>query len=47
MLKAFEEEGPRNSNNSNNQFWHQDNHPVELTGNTKMMEQKLEYLQVL
>ena len=43
MLKAFEEEGKKNSNNTYYQFWQQDNHPVELIDN-KMMEQKLEYI---
>jgi putative transposase len=43
LLKAFEEEGEKNSNNTVYQFWQQDNHPVELIGN-KMMDQKLEYI---
>ena len=42
LLKAFAEEGKRNSNNTLNQFWQQDNHPIELYNN-KMIEQKLNY----
>ncbi len=43
MLQAFAEEGKQNSNNSTNQFWQQDNHPIELYSN-KMIGQKLNYL---
>lgn len=43
LIKAFKEEGLKNSNNTNYQFWQQDNHPIELMDN-KMMEQKLEYV---
>ncbi len=43
MLKMFEENGRRNSNNTKYQFWQQDNHPVELSTN-EMMEQRLTYL---
>ncbi|MBC8486066.1 MAG: transposase [Bacteroidetes bacterium] len=43
LLKAFEEEGKKNSNNTMFQFWQQDNHPIELINN-KMIDQKLEYL---
>lgn len=43
LLKAFEEEGSKNSNNTKYQFWQQDNHPIELAGNN-MMNQKLEYI---
>ena len=43
LLQAFTEEGKKNSNNTSNQFWQQDNHPIELYNN-KMIEQKLDYL---
>ena len=43
LLQAFAEEGKKNSNNTSNQFWQQDNHPIELYDN-KMIEQKLNYL---
>ena len=43
LLKIFEENGKRNSNNTNYQFWQQDNHPVELTDNN-MIDQRLDYL---
>jgi len=43
MLKAFMEEGIKNSNNTVYQFWQQDNHPIELTDNN-MLEQKLDYI---
>ena len=43
LLQAFAEEGKQNSNNTSNQFWQQDNHPIELYNN-KMIEQKLNYL---
>jgi len=43
LLKMFEENGTKNSNNTKYQFWQQNNHPVELSDN-KMIEQRLEYL---
>jgi len=43
MKWIFGSAGKRNSNNSNYQFWRQDNHPIELDSN-KMMEQKLNYI---
>ena len=43
LLKMFEENGMKNSNNAKYQFWQQDNHPVELTDNT-MIDQRLDYL---
>jgi putative transposase len=43
LLKMFEENGRRNSNNTKYQFWQQDNHPVELVNN-EMMGQRLNYL---
>jgi hypothetical protein len=30
MLKIFKEEGEKNSRNNENQFWRQDNQPMEL-----------------
>ena len=43
MLWMFKSAGEKNSNNSNYQFWRQDNHPIELDSN-KLMEQKLDYI---
>jgi hypothetical protein len=43
LLKKFEEQGRKNSNNTKYQFWQQDNHPIELIDN-KMKEQRLNYL---
>lgn len=43
MLQMFAEEGKQNSNNTINQFWQQDNHPIELSDN-KMIDQKLDYI---
>ncbi|TRX44928.1 transposase [Fulvivirga sp. M361] len=43
MLWLFKEAGKRNSNNKYYQFWQQDNHPLELSGNL-LMDQKLSYL---
>lgn len=43
MLQMFYEAGQRNSNNTNYQFWQQDNHPVQLSTNS-MIEQRLNYL---
>ncbi|MDF3077578.1 MAG: Transposase like protein [Sphingobacteriaceae bacterium] len=39
----MERAGKKNSNNTDFQFWRQDNHPIELWGN-HMMDQKLEYV---
>jgi REP element-mobilizing transposase RayT len=43
LLQAFAEEGKQNANNTSNQFWQQDNHPIELYNN-EMIEQKLNYI---
>ena len=43
MLWIFKSAGIRNPNNWNFQFWHQDNHPIELSTNN-MIDQRLEYL---
>ena len=43
MLWMFSSAGKKNSNNSNYQFWRQDNHPVEIDTN-ELMDQKLEYI---
>jgi len=43
MLRIFQEAGRHNSNNTNYQFWQQDNHPIELSTNA-MIDQKLKYL---
>ena len=43
MLAIFRTKGNENSRNSTNQFWRQDNQPIELTTN-KMIEQRLNYL---
>lgn len=43
MIKAFMDEGMKNSNNTKFQFWQQDNHPIELTDN-EMKDQKLDYI---
>jgi len=42
-LLGFERAGKKNSNNTNYQFWQQDNHPIELSNN-EMMTQKLNYI---
>ena len=43
LLNAFEKAGIKNSNNTNNQFWQQNNHPIEIWSN-KVFEQKLDYI---
>ena len=43
MLWLFRDKGQQNSNNSNYQFWQQENHPISLSNNL-LQEQKLEYL---
>ena len=42
MLWMMEKAAKENSNNTNFQFWQQDNHPVELSGD--WIDQKLEYI---
>jgi putative transposase len=43
MLRMFRSTGTKNSNNQKNQFWIQDNHPVELFNN-EIIQQKLDYI---
>lgn len=43
MTWMFERAGKKNSNNTNFQFWQQDNHPIELNTHV-LMDQKLEYI---
>lgn len=43
MLWLFQAEGRDNPNNTNNQFWQQENHPIELS-DYLLLEQKLEYI---
>jgi REP element-mobilizing transposase RayT len=43
MLWMFKRAGKKNINNTNYQFWIQDNHPIELYNN-EIMDQKLEYI---
>ncbi|QQR95570.1 MAG: transposase [Bacteroidota bacterium] len=43
IFKLFKQAGENNSNNTNWQFWQQDNHPIELTDAT-MQEQRLNYI---
>jgi putative transposase len=44
MLFLFAKAGKQNSNNTNYQFWRQDNHPIELDFHSNMFEQRLNYL---
>jgi REP element-mobilizing transposase RayT len=41
MLNLFGKAGRQNSNNTNYQFWRQDNHPIDLDGHGDMFEQRL------
>ena len=41
-MNAFKKAGTANGNNKINQFWEQDNHPIELSTN-KMMDERLNY----
>ncbi len=43
MLSIFKSAGEYNSNNTNYQFWRQDNKPIEVYSNA-VIDQKLEYL---
>jgi putative transposase len=43
MMWLFKSAGQANSNNTNYQFWQQDNHPIMLS-ESKMMQQKLNYI---
>jgi putative transposase len=42
MLNAFRKAGAANSNNTNHQFWQQDNHPIELWS-PAVIQQKMDY----
>ncbi|MRX47909.1 REP-associated tyrosine transposase [Pedobacter puniceum] len=44
MLFLFAKAGKENSNNTNYQFWRQDNHPIELDFHSNMFEQRLDYI---
>ncbi len=43
MLATFKKRGRENSRNSTNQFWRQDNRPIELTDN-HMIDQRINYI---
>jgi REP element-mobilizing transposase RayT len=43
LLRTFEYEGKRNSNNVEIQFWQHNNHPIELW-NDMMLKQKFKYI---
>ncbi len=43
MLWLFKDEGKHNSNNTHNQFWQQENHPIVLDSNA-LIDQKLAYI---
>jgi putative transposase len=43
FLYLFKKEGRRNNNNTNFQFWQQNNHPIELATN-EMIDQRLDYI---
>lgn len=43
MLNLFQQAGAANSNNTNYQFWQQDNHPIEIS-NTDKIEKALSYI---
>ena len=43
MLGLMHQAGQKNSNNSNFQFWQQNNHPIELSS-PEVTQQKLDYL---
>jgi REP element-mobilizing transposase RayT len=42
LLNSFKKAGKTNSNNPNNQFWQQHNHPIELWSN-EVIQQKIDY----
>jgi REP element-mobilizing transposase RayT len=44
LLYLFAKAGKANSNNTNFQFWRQDNHPIELDFHSNMFEQRLNYI---
>jgi putative transposase len=43
LLNAFKKAGAANSNNTKNQFWQQNNHPIELWSNL-VIKQKIDYI---
>ena len=43
MLSIFQEQGQQNLRNTNNQFWRQDNHPIELYSGA-FIAQKMNYI---
>lgn len=43
MYSVFAEQGQKNGNNSNFQFWQQHNQPVVLD-NPKLLDEKLNYI---
>ena len=43
LMYFFEKAGGKNSNNTRYQFWHQHNHPIELSTN-EIIDQRLQYL---
>ncbi|HEY8782040.1 MAG TPA: transposase [Mucilaginibacter sp.] len=42
LLNSFKKAAATNSNNTNNQFWQQDNHPIELWS-LHVIQQKIDY----
>ena len=40
-LGRFKRAGQKNINNKNFQFWQQDNHPIELSSNEMMMQDRV------
>ncbi|WP_246029419.1 transposase [Pedobacter nototheniae] len=42
LLNSFKKAALTNSNNTKNQFWQQDNHPIELWSNN-VIQQKIDY----
>ncbi len=42
LLNSFKKAGAANSNNTKNQFWQQDNHPIELWS-VNIIQQKMDY----
>lgn len=43
LLDYFKKEGDKSSNVSKYQFWHHDNHPIELWSN-QVIKQKIDYV---
>jgi len=43
LLNSFKKAAATNSNNSENQFWQQNNHPIELWS-THVIKQKIDYV---